>query len=685
MDIEAGIREAFERFAAGHFDESAERARTVLQAAPDEPRAYRVLAGVAFQAGQLEEAEAAARRAAELDPTVPETWANLAAILNASHRPADAEEVARKAVELAPDFASAWINVGLALKNQARSRESVSVFRRAIQLRPGDAAVLSNLGNALSETGDYDGAVQACHDALQRQPGLAEATNNLGNALLKLGQTEQAITAYRQTIKTKPELLEAAFNLGTALERSGQLSEAETVLEEVLVKAPGNDRAANNLGVVLKMQGRLDDAGVAFEKARQSNPDSWVAHTNQLSTMHCEPRHALEEIRTAHEEWSREHVAKLSPDESRFPVRQETGAALRVGFLSPDFGRHPVGYFLLGTFEALDHRRLEPVCFSDREQPDDFTSRFRSAASGWHDLRGRCDAEVAELVVSERIDVLVDLTGHTGRHRLGVMARRPAALQLTWIGYPGTTGLATIDGIVADDVLIPKGAEKGYTEEVLRLPGGHVSYLPPPVAPEVIDRPKEAPVVFGSFNKLEKTNPDVLTAWAELLDRCPLSTLVMGSRGLEDPAVAGRYRDILEAAGVDGDRIELRGWVAHDELLETYARIDIALDTFPFSGGLTSCEALWMGVPVVTWAGDRMSARQTAAFLLQVDLAKLVTGSREEYIEAAAALAEDRTSRCELRGVLRERMRSGSLCHSSALAENFTGLVERAWQQRCVV
>lgn len=391
------------------------------------------------------------------------------------------------------------------------------------------------------------------------------------------------------------------------------------------------------------------------------------------------------EIRVEHEVWSREHVGDLVPDELPLPEIRGTGAALRVGFLSPDFGRHPVGYFLLGAFEELDHRRVEPVCFSDREQLDDFTDRFRSAASNWHDLRGRSDSEVAELVVSEESDVLVDLTGHTGRHRLGVLARRPAALQLTWIGYPGTTSLATIDGIVADGVLIPEGAEEGYTEEVFRLPGGHVSYLPLPGAPEVVDRPIEVPVVFGSFNKLEKTSPDVLAAWAELLGRCPQSTLVVGSRGLEDPAVSGRYRKLLEDAGLDADRVELRGWVAHAGLLETYARIDIALDTFPFSGGLTSCEALWMGVPVVTWAGERMSSRQTASFLLQVDLANLVTGSREAYIETAAALAEDQTARCELRGVLRERMRSGSLCDSMALAENFSGLVERAWQQRCVV
>ncbi|GIT31381.1 MAG: hypothetical protein Ct9H300mP1_34270 [Planctomycetaceae bacterium] len=313
---------------------------------------------------------------------------------------------------------------------------------------------------------------------------------------------------------------------------------------------------------------------------------------------------------------------------------------LGVGFISPDFGHHPVGRFLLSGFESFDAGRVQAVCFSDRIQVDAFTDRFRSAAEDWFDIRGRDDSVVAEWVRDVGIDVLVDLTGHTGRHPLGVFARRPARLQLSWIGYPPTTGLPAIDGLVADEVLVPDGAEAAFCERVIRLADGHISYLPPVDAPDVNIGSGSGEVVFGSFNKLDKTTPEVLSTFgARILVGQPGSRLVLRSRGLDDPRFADRFGGLLAEAGVDRDRISLHGWVSHAELLAGYGEIDIGLDTFPFSGGLTSCEALWMGVPgLVTWAGQRMCGRQTASFLSRVGLEELAVASETEYVEKALDL-----------------------------------------------
>ncbi len=686
MGIQEAIDRAFESFAAGRLEDAAVEARGVLAEMPNEPRAHRVLAGVAFREGRLAEAEAAARLAWEIDSTVPEAAANLAAILVARGNAVEAEALARQAVALAPDFASAWINLGLAQKQQVRFHDAVLSLRRAVELQADNHGAWTNLGTALCEVGEYEKAAECCRRALQRQPRSAEATNNLGNALLKLGEPDAAIEAYRRALLEEPGMLEAEFNLGTALEQAGRLSEAETVQRRVLSRDGTNHRASNNLGVVLKLQGRLEEAAAMFVKSRQLNPQATAAATNQLATMLCQPGHTPAAILEAHRRCALEQWGDLLRDDSqgRREPRRSRGA-LRVGFVSPDLGRHPVGWFLLGGFEALDPERVQSVCFSDRVQTDMFTDRFRSAAETWHDIRGRDDETVAAWIRDERIDVLIDLAGHTGHHRLGVFARRPSPLQLTWIGYPCTTGLATIDGLIADDVLVPDGAETGFNETVLRLPGGHVSYLPPIGAPAVVERAGVPEVVFGSFNKLDKTTPEVLGTWAEIMDRCPGSRLVLRNRGLADGPVAERILEILAGAGVAADRVVLRDWVPHDELLAGYAEIDIGLDTFPFSGGLTSCEALWMGVPVVTWAGDRMCGRQTASFLSRVGLQDLVAGTRPEYIERAVDLAVDGARRTSLRRELRGRMQDGPLCDTRRLAVEFTEAVEEACRRAAVL
>lgn len=681
MDVPSEIRRSFELFAAGRLDEAANVAGEVLAVSPEEPSAHRVLAGVFLRRGQLDQALDSARRAWEIDPSVPEAAANLAAILVEARQGEEAERMARRATEMAPDFVSAWVNLGLAFRCQSRQHDAVDAFRRAIQLQPGHHGALANLGNVLCEVGEYAEAAECSRRVLQMRPGMVAAENNLGNALLKLGQIDEAILAYGRALAGGPGDAEIEYNLAIALEQAGRLSESEDVQRGVLSRVPGHARATNNLGVALKLQGRLDEAADQFERAVQHSPQSTPAFANRLSTMLCRPSGSPEEILVAHREacdslWAGLELPTVDDADPR-----SGDAPLRIGFVSPDFGHHPVGRFLLSGFESFEAHRVQAVCFSDRIQVDAFTDRFRSAAEDWFDIRGRDDSVVAGWVRDAGIDVLVDLTGHTGRHRLGVFARRPARLQLTWIGYPSTTGLPAIDGLVADEVLVPDGAETAFCERIIRLADGHISYLPPVDAPDVDVGSGSGEVVFGSFNKLDKTTPVVLATWARILLGQPGSRLVLRSRGLDDPRVAERFGGLLAEAGVDRDRISLHGWVSHAELLAGYGEIDIGLDTFPFSGGLTSCEALWMGVPVVTWAGRRMCGRQTASFLSRVGLEDMVVGSEDKYVEKALELAGDVALRRSLRQELRGRMRDGPLCDGQRLATEFTSAVERAWRE----
>jgi len=679
MNLSSDLKRSIELFSAGEFERAGNLAARALQETPDEPMAHRILAGVHLRRGDPKAAVVAARRGLELDEQAPDAAANLASALVAAKEGTEAEQVARRAIELDPDHVSGWINLGLACRLLSRHHDAAEAFRQAVARQPRHFGGWTNLANALVDIGAYAEAVGSARRALEIQPGAPGALNNLGNALLKQGELDQAQRCYRQALSANPGDAETSYNLGIAQEQLGQLSSAEATFRGVLQADPAHSRAINNLGVVLKLQGRLDEAAVKFERVTDQEPRSVAAAANCLSTMLCQSAWSPAEILQAHQRTAARLWAASPVDGRRVATSAERPLGprpLRVGFISPDFGHHPVGRFLLGAFESLDRDRVQAICFSDRIQVDSMTDRFHAAATEWHDIRGRSDEAVFETAVQSGLDLLVDLAGHTGRNRLGVLAQRAAPVQWTWIGYPCTTGLEAIDAVLADDVLVPLGQDDAFSESVVRLDGGHVSYLPPVDAPDVSVRNGE--VVLGSFNKIDKTTPEVVATWSEILKQCDGGRLVMRSRGLDDPAVVDRFRRQFEESGIDASRVEFHGWIAHSELLAAYGEIDLALDTFPFSGGLTSCEALWMGVPVVTWAGDRMCGRQTASFLHRVDATELVASNLEEYVAVAVEWATD-LQRCRsLRTELRDRMRTGPLCDPDRLAEEFTRACERA-------
>ncbi len=663
MTLEQAIDLAIQHFEQCQFEQAEAICLAILRAVPRHAQVSQILGGIAFRRGDLANAERHFRDCTVIDPTAADYFDNLAMVLNARCDPAT-EAAARSALAIDPRHVSAWNHLGLALRQQRQFAAAESAFRSALAIAPAAVQVLNNLANLIRDRDRAAESEAICRAALQHRPDVAELWLGLGAALHDQHQYQAAVAAFDECLRLRPSLAQAAFNRGASLEAMFQLAQAARSYERAISVSPGLLTAWNNLGVVRKLQGQLEVGRRCFEHALQSKSDYMVAHTNLLATLQCDPEVAPEELLEAHREWDRRHAAPWSGSEhSR--LHGDSTRPLRVGFVSPDFGNHPVGRFLIRAFEHLP-KDIETFCYSDRPHADEITRRFRTASSRWRDTRLHSDEELAGLIRQDGIDVLIDLAGHTGQHRLLVFARRPAAVQATWIGYPGTTGLAAMDFIIADRVLIPDEQRAFYSEEVVWLDGPWVCVEPPAFADDVesSDSPclSKGYATYGSFNKLDKTTPQVLRLWAEILQSVPNARLELRNSGLTDPETRQGIISVLEADGVDATRIECHGWSSHREIYNAYRGIDIALDTFPFSGGATSADALWMGVPVVTLAGDTLAGRQTMSMLLHSGVTETVTYSLDEYRDRAVSLAGDPLALNELRTRMRTAFRNGPLC-----------------------
>jgi predicted O-linked N-acetylglucosamine transferase (SPINDLY family) len=432
---------------------------------------------------------------------------------------------------------------------------------------------------------------------------------------------------------------------------------------------------------VLLNQGRLEDAAESFRRTLVLRPDFATAHDGLLLCLHYRAGVTPGQLAAAHAEYQRRYAAPLRASWRPHENDRDPDRPLRLGLVSADFGGHPVGFLLVRTAEALTLQPAAVLCYSDRRAPpDELTTRFRAAAAHWRDTAALTDEQLAERVRADHIDVLIDLAGHTGGNRLLAFARKPAPVQCTWLGYEGTTGLHAIDYLIADDRLVPPAADGHYRERLLRLPGGYACYDPPAHAPDPGPPPALATgrVTFGCFNNPAKLSQPALEAFAAILRRLPDARLLLKYRGLDDPAVSGRLLGRLAAAGVGPERLELRGASRHADYLAAFRDVDIALDPFPFGGGVTTCDALWMGVPVVSLAGDTFASRHGLSHLTAVGLAsELVAWNVNDYV----ALAADLDRLAGLRAGLRERMARSPLCDAERLADELLAALRPAWRE----
>ncbi len=665
--------------ALGRAQQAAECFREAVRLKPDYVDAHINLGALLFVQGDSAGAEQSLRDALRLRPELLDIRRALAVALIRQERFAEAEALCRENLSRKPNDAEALNFLGIALQMQDCYAEAVQAYRQALEARPEYAEAYHNLGTCHLGRNRLEEAAECCRAALRIHPRYAEAHNTLGHALALSGRTEDAIASYRLALVLKPAYAEALNNLGGALIESGRLEQAVRACRDAIAADPKFFRAFSNLGTALYQQGRVEEAVDAFREALALRPDFASAHSNLLFCLNYDEAWTPAAVFQEHRGWASLHGrAAARPSAVGLAPR-------RIGYVSPDFRDHSCAYFIEPVLRAHDRNAFEIHLFSETGRPDAVTERFRALGHRWHDIRGLPDAEVAELARLEKIDILVDLAGHTAQNRLGVFIRRPAPVAVTWIGYPNTTGLEAIDYRLTDAWCDPPGAtEHLHTETLIRLPRGFSCYQPPAGAPEVGELPalRTGRVTFGSFNALPKVRPAVVGVWAEILKRVAGSRLMLKSRALGDPEARRRMLSMFAERGIGEERVELAGAPApHAIHMELYNRIDIALDTFPYHGATTTCEALWMGVPVVVRAGETHVSRVGVSLLERIGLGGLVSESEAGYIKLAADLAGDLAGLAELRAGLRGRMANSSITDAAAFTRDLESAYRRMWEE----
>ncbi len=537
------------------------------------------------------------------------------------------------------------------------------------------AAALRN-----QEAGNFDEAERLYRQILSDDPGNAAVHYNLGIACRQAGRLDEAVEAYQRALALKPDFPEAQNNLGTALRSLWRIDEAIDAFRRAAALRPGFTDAWNNLGVTLKNAGRMDEAVDCFERSIELDPQSASLHDNYLYAMHYQHGRGPLALQREHRRWNARHAAPLGRATPRHDNERSPGRRLRIGYVSAAFREHCQAFFLVPLLSHHDHDQFEIICYSEVDRPDALTNRLKAFADAWRTTSGLGDEQVARVVLDDRVDILVDLMLHTSGNRLLVFARKPAPIQATWLGYPGSTGLDAIDYRLTDPWLDPPGSVDGaFGERSYRLPDSFWCYDPLASLPAVSTLPalQAGHVTFGCLNNFSKVNDTLLEMWARVLRAVPDSRFVLLA-----PRGESRRR-VLRLLSVDAGRVEFEDFEPRERYLETYRRIDICLDSFPYNGHTTSLDALWCGVPVVSLCGRTPVSRAGLSQASNLGLPGLVARSPEEYVRIAANWAGDLGRLAALRPALRGRMADSALMNGALFARNVEDAYRTMWRDWC--
>jgi predicted O-linked N-acetylglucosamine transferase (SPINDLY family) len=580
-----------------------------------------------------------------------------------------------------PAWAHATAAEAFRLHQAGQLAEAEHLYRQVLTAVPRHADCLHLFGILADQTGRSELAARQIALAIAANSTYAPFHLSMAVVLTRLGRLDEAMEACRGAIALKPDYADAYLNLGSVQTTLGRLDEAEASYRRAIAFNPGHATAHSNLGMTLNTRGRLDEAIASFREALRLQPDHVEAWSNLLLCLNFASVSRSEALEAARR-FGGMVTAKATPFGAwRCPEAPER---LRVGFVSGDLRAHPVGLFLEAVLQRLAKRRLDLVAYPTSAVADAVTARLRSHFSAWTPLLGLTDEAAAHRIHADGIHVLVDLAGHTGLNRLPIFAWRPAPVQISWLGYFATTGLDSIDYVVTDPVLAPAGEEAWFTEALWRLPDCRWCFTPPDPSPEVTPLPAAAggTVTFGCFNNMTKINDAVVALWARVLLAVPGTRLLLKSVQFANADECVRMRGRFAACGVGGETLQLEGPSAYTDYLDAYRRVDIALDPFPFTGGTTSVEGLWMGVPVLTLRGDSMVARQGESIAVAAGLTEWIAATTDEYVTKAAAFAGDLRYLAELRRGLRSRLVASPLFDADRFACSLEKALWAMWEQR---
>ncbi|MBF0357117.1 MAG: tetratricopeptide repeat protein [Magnetococcales bacterium] len=728
LTVAGGYSQAVDHYGAGRYLEADKLCTAILQVAPNHLDAINLLGNIAQKIGRFEMAAQKFQQAISIDDSRAMLYYNLATSLYplgrqqeaiaalqtalgkdpgnekitgyldsitsksseieaslhraiALHKAGQLDEGIywyNKVLELQPDNIAALSNLGIAFKNRGQLDRAVIYYNKTLSIKPDHLEAHYNLAAALQEQGELKAAIASYQHALTIDPNYAKAHYNLGNILFLQGELDDAVECYQKAIAIQPDYFEAYSNLGAARQGQGQLDAAIASYQKSLAIKPDYAEAYNNSGLIFQEQGKLEEAVTSFKKALTIQPDFTIAHSNLLFIISYYTLYSAPETLKQHQQWDEIHGrAGKSNRFSHSPIKQNK-QLLKIGYVSGDFRRHPVSNFMAAIIKNHHRNKTRVYCYSNVIKPDSITSEFQASADVWCNTLKLSDQQVAQQIYDDGIDILVDLTGHTKGSRLKVFTYKPAPIQVSYLGYCTTTGLETMDYWLTDKVLTPEDRREESVETIVHLPNCWVCYQPgEKTAIAKSEKRSHDGVVLGSFNHLSKITHDVALLWSRILSEVPQAKLLLKTKQLVDRSEQRRIVSLFSNLGINQERLILRA--ASTAYMEEYGLIDIALDTFPRTGGATTADALWMGVPVITLAGQRMISRQGASLLTVIGKEEWIGRSSDEYVEKAVTLAKQGVRESEQRISLHETVINSALCDVEGFVTNLEAAYWQMW------
>ena len=600
---------------------------------------------------------------------------------------AKAEAICLQVLAIQPDNAEALFMAGAIAFQQSRHNEALALFERAAVRAPNIAAIQNNIGTTLKLLMRFDEATSAFSLAVALQPDYPHAWFNLGSIERENGHTDKAEDAFRHCLKHDPDHAEACNKLGEILANRSDYHEALALFRKSESLYPYSPILLNNLGNLLKFMGRADEAISYYNRAYELMRDNPSPLSNKLICMLCSASDTAEEIFIEHRKWG-ECFADQFLD--KLPIYTNDlfhDRPLKIGYVSRDFRAHPVAFFIEPILASHDRTQVSVHAYLDLPQSDAITNQLRQHVENWHPIDGMSDEAVADQVRQDGIDILIDLGGHTAHNRLLVFARKPAPVQVTWLGYAATTGLLSIDYRLTDEKADPPGmTERYHTETLYRLPDSFLCYRPAVNAPDIGPLParEKRRVTFAAFNHLAKLTPEAVEIWSHILAEVPSSKLIFKAQGVHHHDMQEEIRNLFSRHGISADRLELYGkFPGIYSHLNLFNQVDIALDTFPYNGTTTTCESLWMGVPVITLEGNSHVSRVGVSLLSSVGLSDMIAVDRNDYIARAVSLAGNLDLLELLRSNLRQMMLRSPLLDTVGFTRNLEAAYRAMWQRWC--
>jgi len=673
---------AVQHHQAGRLLEAREICRQVLAANPGDANVMHLLGLVEGQLGELESATSRLEQARRLQPANPFLLNTLGSTYGMLGRHKDAEKCLRKALSLKADLADAHCNLGNALRGLDQLKEAERSLRRAVALDPGHVNARVNLGAVLRKLRRPEEAERWYREAISLDPALALAHSSLGSVLSDLGRHDDARQSFERALALKPDSAEAQLGIANTFLETSQLAEAVDCYRKAIALKPDSAEAHSGLGDALLRTGDVEDAEQCYRKALVLKPALHNAHWGLLFVLNLLPGRNPADIYAEHLAFAQRFYrpARIRAHGNIPDPRRK----LRIGYVSGDFRDHPVAHFIAPVLAQHDRDNFHITCYDNFKSSDAVTARLKRHADCWREVFELTDEALADLIRRDAIDILIDLSGHTGNSRLHVFAHKPAPVQVTWLGYLNTTGMPEMDYRITDARASPVGMlEDVHSERLVRLPDSQWCYEAPVDCPPVCAPPsvRAGHVTFASFSNLAKIGPQVIALWSRLLERVPASRLLVAWRGLG--SIREEFRARFARNGVAPERLDLRDRLPFEDYLALHGAVDIVLDTFPYTGGTTTCHALWMGVPVVTLTGNTATSRGGASLLNAVGLGELVADTADEYVDIAAALARDRPRLAALRLGMRDRMLASPLMDAERFARNLEHAYRAIWASWC--